>query len=89
MNSDFGRSRALDATLIGLFLAILSLRIYFCFQIPSVTSDTFRQLGFASHAFDADTAFYALRPGDFVARYGEDQFGNNVALPEKLSYLRR
>lgn len=51
--------------LLFFFALALCYKIYACFQVPAVTSDVFRQLGYASHALDNNFGIYTTRALDF------------------------
>lgn len=51
--------------LIVLFCLALTYRIYACFQVPLVTTDVLRHLGYASHALDNNFAIYKTSAMEF------------------------
>lgn len=56
---------------------MLAIKLIACFQIPVMTSDLVRHLGYASHAFDQGFRLYETRAIDFApeawTRYWSDQ----------------
>jgi Gpi18-like mannosyltransferase len=48
-----------------LFLLALVYKIYACFQVPAVTSDVLRHLGYSSHALDNNFSIYTTKAEDF------------------------
>ena len=51
--------------LLFFFALALCYKIYACFQVPAVTSDAFRQLGYASHALENNFTIYTTKALDF------------------------
>lgn len=49
-----------------LFAIALTYKIYACFQVPVVTSDVLRHLGYSSHALDNNFAIYTTTAKDFM-----------------------
>ncbi|MEP0914020.1 hypothetical protein NDI45_24220 [Leptolyngbya sp. GB1-A1] len=60
-----------------LFAIALVYKVYACFQVPVVTSDVLRHLGYSSHALDNYFALYTTKAEDFIpelwTRYWSDQ----------------
>ena len=52
--------------LIALSLAVLVYRVYACFQVPTVTSDVLRNLGYARHALEQNFGLYNTIGTDFT-----------------------
>ena len=52
--------------LLILFVIALAYKIYVCFQVPAVTSDVLRHLGYSSHALENNFAIYTTRAKDFM-----------------------
>lgn len=49
-----------------LFGIALTYKIYACFQVPTVTTDVIRHLGYASHALENNFAIYTTKAEDFI-----------------------
>ncbi|MCU0535629.1 MAG: DUF2029 domain-containing protein [Hydrococcus sp. Prado102] len=60
-----------------LFAIALAYKIYACFQVPVVTSDVLRHLGYSSHALENNFAIYTTTADDFIpeswTRYWSEQ----------------
>ena len=60
-----------------IFLLALTYRIYACFQVPAVTSDVLRHLGYSSHALENNFAIYNTTAENFApeiwTRYWSEQ----------------
>src|SRR6266849_5136340 len=54
------------AVLWSIFAGALILRVALCFQVPTVTSDAYRNLGYASHAFDPGVSIYSTTAKNFA-----------------------
>jgi len=55
----------LEKWVLFLFAIALVYKIYACFQIPVVTSDVVRHLGYSSHALENNFAIYTTKAKDF------------------------
>ena len=60
-----------------LFAIALIYKVYACFQIPAVTSDVLRHLGYSSHALENNFSIYGTKAEDFMpeiwTRYWSEQ----------------
>lgn len=70
-------STVFDRLILLLFVIALGYKIYACFQVPVVTSDVLRHLGYSSHALENNFAIYTTKAEDFMpeiwTRYWSNQ----------------
>jgi hypothetical protein len=66
MNTARKKLSVFDRWALLLFAIALSYKIYACFQVPAVTSDVLRHLGYSSHAFENNFALYTTKAKDFM-----------------------
>jgi hypothetical protein len=70
----------LERWLLALFLFASLYRIYACFQVPLVTTDVIRNLGYASHALENNFAIYNTLAIDFNGEIWS-RFWSNLTYP--------
>ncbi len=57
--------KRLDLFLLLFFLLAIAYRLYACFQVPLLTTDVFRNLGYGSHAMENNFTIYQTRAINF------------------------
>jgi hypothetical protein len=63
---DAERRRAARAGFGVAFAALAALRVALCFQVPLETTDAYRNLGYARHAFELEPSVYASVAADYA-----------------------
>lgn len=72
---------------VTLFLVALGWKIAFCFQVPSVTSDVLRHLGYSSHFSEQGFGIYNTTAGDFLPEYWATNWSTQPYIYPPLTLL--
>jgi Glycosyltransferase family 87 len=70
-----------------LFLIALFYKIYACFQVPVITSDVLRHLGYASHAFENNFNIYTTKAKDFIPEIWTKNWSNQPYIYPPITLL--
>lgn len=73
--------------LLFFFALALFYKIYACFQVPVVTSDVLRQLGYASHAIDNNFGIYTTTALDFKPEVWTRYWSNQTYIYPPVTLL--